>query len=225
MARRLCPSGAMKFLRPDPAENKAQPKPPASVRACLRALATPIQYLKGVGPKRAGQLESLGLKSIEDLLYHLPFRYEDRREIGKISQAAFGQETSFVGRLAALQHRYIPRRRSQILLATLQDDTGSIDLIWYRAPAFLANGLARGQTLLVHGKVERGLQGRLRLVHPEFEVIEGEEDPQLKRILPVYLRPGGLSLSFMRKYAAQALAEYRGSIPDRLPAEVICSWA
>jgi ATP-dependent DNA helicase RecG len=221
MARRLCPSGAMKFLRPDPAENKAKPKPPASVRECLRALATPIQYLKGVGPKRAGQLESLGLKSIEDLLYHLPFRYEDRREIGKISQAAFGQETSFVGRLAALQHRYIPRRRSQILLANLQDDTGSIDLIWYRAPACLVNGLARGLTLLVHGKVERGLQGRLRLVHPEFEVIEGEEDPQLKRILPVYLRPGGLSLSFMRKYAAQALADYRGSIPDRLPADII----
>ena len=52
-----------------------------SVQECLRTLATPVQYLKGVGPKRAGQLESLGLKTIEDLLYHLPFRYEDRREI------------------------------------------------------------------------------------------------------------------------------------------------
>jgi ATP-dependent DNA helicase RecG len=187
----------------------------------LRALATLLQYLKGVGPKRAAQLESLGLKTVEDLLYHLPFRYEDRREIAKVSQAVLGREASFVGRLAVLQRRYVPRRRGQILLATLQDDTGSIDLVWYRAPAFLANGLARGQTLLVHGKVERSLQARLRLVHPDFEIIDHEEDLQLKRILPVYLRSAGLPLSFMRKYAVQALAAYRGYVPDGLPATIV----
>src|ERR671919_700532 len=140
---------------------KTSPHKPPSVQECLRALATPLQYLKGVGPKRAAQLESLGLTTIEDLLYHLPFRYEDRREIRKLSEAALGHETSFVGRLAALQSRYIPRRRGQILLGTLQDDTGNIDLVWYRAPAFLANGLTRGQMLLVHGKVERSMRARL----------------------------------------------------------------
>jgi hypothetical protein len=80
----------------DSLENNSNPKPPG-VRECLRALATPIQYLKGVGPKRAGQLVSLGLKTVGDLLYHLPFRYEDRREIAKISQAVLGREASFVG--------------------------------------------------------------------------------------------------------------------------------
>jgi ATP-dependent DNA helicase RecG len=194
---------------------------PSTVRECLRALATPIQYLKGVGPKRADQLASLGLKTVEDLLYHLPFRYEDRREIAEVSQAVLGREASFVGRLAALQRRYIPRRRGQILSATLQDDTGSIDLVWYRVPPFLANGLIRGQTLLVHGKVERSMRARLQLVHPDFEIINSEEDSQLKRILPVYLHSAGLSLTLMRKYAAQALAEYRDRIPDRLPGTII----
>jgi len=191
------------------------------MRECLRALATPLQFLKGVGPKRAAQLETLGLKTVEDLLYHLPFRYEDRRKILKIAAASAGQEISVVGRLANLQARYIPRRRSQMLLAMLQDETGTIDLIWYRAPAFLISGLAKGQTLFVHGKVERGLLGRLRIVHPDFEVIEAEADLQLERILPVYVHPGGLSLSYLRKWIAQAVTEYRDFIPSRLPEEII----
>jgi ATP-dependent DNA helicase RecG len=210
----------MNFAGRDSLEKNSNHTPP-SVQECLRALATPIQYLKGVGPKRAGQLASLGLNTIEDVLYHLPFRYEDRREICMLSQAALGHEMSFVGRLAALQRRYIPRRRGQILLATLQDDTGSIDLVWYRAPAFLANGLTRGQVLLVHGKVERSMGARLRLVHPDFEIIDNNEDPQLERILPVYLRSAGLSLSFMRKYAAQALADYGGYIPGGIPEAIV----
>ena len=191
------------------------------MRECLRALATPLQFLKGVGPKRAAQLETLGLKTVEDLLYHLPFRYEDRRKIQKIAAASAGQAISVVGRLANLQARYIPRRRGQMLLAMLQDETGTIDLIWYRAPAFLISGLAKGQTLFVHGKVERGLLGRLRIVHPDFEVIEAEADLQLERILPVYVHPGGLSLSYLRKWIAHALTEYRAFIPSRLPEEII----
>src|ERR1043166_487108 len=97
------------------------------VGECLRALSTPIQRLKGVGPKRAAQLEAFGLKTVEDLLYHLPFRYEDRRRIQKIASAVAGTESSFTGRLIALQKRYVPRRRSQMLQAALQDDSGSID--------------------------------------------------------------------------------------------------
>ncbi|MGH7872174.1 MAG: ATP-dependent DNA helicase RecG [Candidatus Binatia bacterium] len=191
-----------------------------SVRECLRAMATPLQYLKGVGPKRAEQLKSLGIKTVEDLLYHLPFRYEDRRSIKKICDAALGEESSFVGRLAELQNRYVPRRRSQMLAGALQDDTGSIDLVWYRAPAFLVKGLIKGQVLLVHGKVELGMHKRLRLAHPAFEVIEGEENDQLRRIMPVYVHPNGLSLTLLRKWIAQALSAYRGKIASRLPQEI-----
>jgi ATP-dependent DNA helicase RecG len=190
------------------------------VRESLRALATPLQFLKGVGPKRAAQLESLGLKTVEDLLYHLPFRYEDRRSITKIAGAMAGQDMSFVGCLADLQARYVPRRRGQMLTGVLQDETGMIDLIWYRAPTFLVNGLAKGQTLLVHGKVESGLHKRLRLTHPAFEVIDGDALVQLRRILPVYVHPNGLSLTLLRKWITDALSEYRGRIPSRLPEEI-----
>ncbi len=191
-----------------------------TVRQCLRALATPVQALKGVGPKRAEQLEAAGLGTVEDILYHLPFRYEDRRQLKKINQAKVGQEESFTGQLAMLQNRFNPRRQSQMLTAVLRDDSGAIDLMWYRAPSYLANGLAQGQQLLVHGKVELGSQGRLRIVHPDFEVLEPGEESDHARILPVYLRPGGIPMSFMRKLTAQALEQFKVYLPPGLPPSI-----
>ena len=190
------------------------------MRRRLRALATPLQFLKGIGPKRGAQLDSFGLKTIEDLLYHLPFRYEDRRQIRKIATAVPGQEASFIGRLVALQSRYIPRRRSQMLLGALQDDSASVDLVWYRAPKFLVDGLIQGQRLLVHGKVETGLHGRARLTHPDFEIIESEDDGQWQRILPVYVHPAGVSLTLLRRWVAEALREHCEHLPAGLPEEI-----
>jgi len=183
----------------------------------LRALQTPIQFLKGVGPKRAAQLEAFGLCTVEDLLYHLPFRYEDRREIHKLREASVGKEQSFVGRLMAVQLKYIPRRRSQIMTATLCDETGNLGLVWYRAPSYMAKGLSNGQTLLIHGNIERGVGVQKRIVHPEFEVIEPGDDSQLQRIRPIYVRPAGLPLSLIRKWVAQALGEYLRYLPRGLP--------
>ena len=69
-----------------------------SPKDSFRALLTPLRFLKGVGPMRAAQLEALGLKTVEDLLYHLPFRYDDRREIRKIREAAVGKVETFLDR-------------------------------------------------------------------------------------------------------------------------------
>jgi ATP-dependent DNA helicase RecG len=202
-------------------EKPAHAKHSGGVRDSLRALATPLQYLRGVGPKRAAQLESFGLKTIGDLLHHVPFRYEDRRQIKKIGSAIPGEEASFIGRLTALQRKYVPRRRSLMLLGVLQDDTAGIDLIWYRAPKFLSDGLGKDQILLVHGKVEPGTHGRRRLVHPDFEVIDNSDQGPLQRILPVYVHPAGLSLSRLRGWVAQALKEYGHHLLDGLPEEII----
>ncbi|MDP2602156.1 MAG: ATP-dependent DNA helicase RecG [Deltaproteobacteria bacterium] len=213
-------------------------------------LQTSLRYLQGIGPKRAEQLAGIGLLTVEDLLYHLPFRYEDRRRIKKIAAAIVGQEESFVGRLVALQKRFNPRRRAQMLTGRLADDSGVIGLVWYRAPGFLANRLTAGQILLVHGKVESGASNERRITHPEFEVLEVEDavDPSarapalaagsrsrispaglpegamdlrvglhLPKIVPVYLRPAGVSLTLMRKWATQAVADYAAHLPNFLP--------
>ncbi len=188
---------------------------------CLRALSTPVRFLKGIGPTRAAQLERLGLKTVEDLLYHLPFRYEDRRRIMEIRQATPGKEDSFVGKLISLEKKYIPRRRRQIMLGTLVDGTGALGLVWYRATPYIAKGLEKGQTLLVHGKVERGVGTQKRIVHPEFEPVELDQRDGMEKILPIYLKPGGIPAGSLRRWVAQALAEYACFLPSYLPQSII----
>src|SRR6516162_7750791 len=199
--------------------NRTLPDPnkKPSLKECFRILQTPLRSLKGVGPKRAGELEKFGLKTVEDLLYHLPFRYEDRRQIKKIRDATMGSEESFIGELRGLQKKYNPRRRAQLVAGSLVDDTGILGLLWYRAPTYLSNSLALGQRLLVHGKVEPGLGGQKRIVHPEFEVLESGDEGLPQKILPVYVRPTGLSLSLLRKWVIQALSQYALYVPSYLP--------
>ncbi|MDH3445554.1 MAG: DNA helicase RecG, partial [Deltaproteobacteria bacterium] len=197
-------------------DGRSSEAPP--VRDCLRALDTPVRFLKGVGPKRAADLESFGIRTVEDLLYHLPFRYEDRRGIKKISEADIGARESFIGRLIDPKKRFNPRRRAQMLGACLTDETGTLGLFWYRAPAYLVERLQQGARLLVHGKVEA--DGRLgkRIVHPEFDVLDDAGEPQLEKIFAVYFHPAGVPLSALRKLITLALAEYRRYLPHYFPA-------
>ena len=195
---------------------------PTSVppKDCFHALLTPLRFLKGVGPMRAAQLEALGLKTVEDLLYHLPFRYDDRREIRKIQQAAVGKVETFLGKLVSIEKRFIPKRRRHILTGTLADGSGYLGLVWYRVPPYLADGLSKGQQLLVHGKVERGMGAQRRIVHPEFEPIDPQDDGSQQKILPVYLRPNGIPLRTVRRWVTQALEGYAVHLSSCIPAAI-----
>lgn len=203
-----------------PSEDPVYQPTQVSPKECLRPLQTPLRFLKGVGPKRAAQLEGLGLRTVEDLLYHLPFRYEDRRHIKKIRQAAIGKEEGFIGKLVALEKKFIPRRRRNILTGILADDSGALGLVWYRVRPYIAKSLSKGQTLFIHGKVERGIGALKRIVHPEFEPIEPGGEEESEKILPIYIRPGGISLSSIRRWVTQALTEYGKFLPSFLPEAV-----
>ena len=189
----------------------------SSSRAAAGNLQTPLRFLKGIGPKRAEQLAAFGLQTVEDLLYHLPFRYEDRRQVKNIDQAIVGQEETFIGTLALIQKKYNPRRRSQVLVGRLTDQSGAMGLVWYRAPSYLVNALIPGQRLAVHGRVEPGIGGLRQLVHPEFEILEGDSLGTEPKILPVYEHPATVPLSLMRKWFAEALAVYGGNLASHLP--------
>jgi ATP-dependent DNA helicase RecG len=189
----------------------------SSSQAAARNLQTPLRFLKGIGPKRAEQLAAFGLQTVEDLLYHLPFRYEDRRQVKNIDRAIVGQEETFIGTLGLIQKKYNPRRRSQVLLGRLTDQSGAIGLVWYRAPSYLVNALIPGQRLAVHGKVEEGIGGLRQLVHPEFEILEGDDSGKEPKILPVYEHPATVPLSLMRKWFAEALAVCGGNRATHLP--------
>jgi len=203
-----------------PVETPPYELTPFSPRECFHALQTPIRFLKGVGPTRAALFESVGLNTVEDLLYHLPFRYEDRREIKKIEQATIGGEDTFIGKLIALDKRYVPRWRRQILTARLADNTGSLDLVWFHPKPYITGRLIPGDDFMVYGKVEGGRGSEKRIIHPEFEPIETGEEKEMERILPVYLRLGGIPLGLIRKLIPQALSKYRNYLPSFLPLAV-----
>ncbi len=185
---------------------------------CREALQLRLDVLKGIGPVRAAQLAGRGLATVEDLLYHLPFRYEDRRDATAIGEAAAGESGIFVGRLTGLRAGRIRRGRG-ILTGTLTDDTGSLELVWFNPVRYIAEALRVGQRISVYGRVAPGRGARLSVPHPEFEVLdEGtERQPEVR---PVYEKPGDVSQANLRGWAAQALDRFGGFLPSFLPSEV-----
>ena len=135
-------------------------------------LEDPVQFLKGVGPRRGEMLEKAGLRTSEDLLFHLPFRYEDRRSISTLRQASLGGEVTVVGRVSGVREHRRQGRRGVILRALFADESGWAELLWFQQAAFFKEKLGQGSLWLVHGRVEAAPRGGLQIVHPEIEAIE-----------------------------------------------------
>ena len=185
---------------------------------CRQALQAGLDILKGVGPVRARQLAGRGLATIEDLLYHLPFRYEDRRDVVPIAQGEAGASGSFLGRLTGLRAGRI-RGRRHILTATLTDDTGSLELVWFNPVRHVSDALRVGQRLAIYGRAAPGRGARLSVAHPEFEILDEDSERQ-PEVRPVYEKPGDVSQTNLRGWAAQALERFGGFLPSFLPSAV-----
>ena len=192
---------------------------PSAPADCREVLQLRLDVLKGVGPVRAAQLAGRGLATVEDLLYHLPFRYEDRRDVVPIAQAEAGASGSFLGRLTSLRAGRIRRGGRRILTATLTDDTGRLELVWFNPARYVSDALHVGQRLSIYGKVAPGRGVRLSVAHPEFEVLEEgtERQPEVR---PVYEKPGDVSQANLRGWAAQALERFGGFLPSFLPSDL-----
>ena len=185
----------------------------------LELLSRPVQFVKGVGPRRAAELARFGLGSLEDLLYHLPFRYEDRRELRPIAGLHPGEEATCVATLGAVREKRVGRGRRRILEGFASDGTGVLALTWFNRIQWFTSRLATGQRVVLHGKVEGGF-GRRQMVHPEVEILDGDES-ELGRIVPIYEKPTEITVGVMRKIVHAALADVGDRIPSVLPAEVV----
>src|SRR5438552_15105127 len=108
--------------------------PPPAVRPSQPPLTKPVQFMKGVGPRRAEQLARLGICTVEDLLYHIPSRYQDRREIKKIRDLTLGEEAATVGQLARMGRRFMARSRRWVLEGVGRDEPGFLLLLRCHKP-------------------------------------------------------------------------------------------
>src|SRR5207244_3697793 len=132
---------------------------PAPVGTALAALAQPAQAVRGIGPQRAAELARFGLATVEDLLYHLPFRYEDRRALQPLGQLHVGEEATAVGEVARVREARAGRRGRHVLEVVLRDGDGLLLLVWFHQIPYFSRRLREGQRLVVHGRVEPPLGG------------------------------------------------------------------
>jgi len=163
----------------------------------------PVTRLKGVGPGIASKLEKLAIFTVQDVLFHLPFRYQDRTRITPIGSAIQGMEAVIEATVAA-SDIVMSRRRS--LLCILQDGTGSISMRFFHFSNVQKRNLVSGTRIRCFGEVRRGSAG-LELYHPEYKVLQQDDDTPLEQQLTaIYPTTTGISQFRLRSMVEQALA-------------------
>jgi ATP-dependent DNA helicase RecG len=195
---------------------KSRPAAATTVQAGALRLDMPVKFLKGVGERRAEQLERLGIRTARDLLWHLPHRYIDASSVTPLARAEIGQEVACVGRVVA--KGVVPTRRGlRIFHAVLRDESGLLECVW-PGQAFLDRTIAVGQTLLVSGPV-RFYHGR-QLAPREYVVLsddEGDDPLAAGRVLPVYPATEGLSHKIIRSLIDRHLDSLIALTDDPVP--------
>jgi ATP-dependent DNA helicase RecG len=184
-------------------------------------LATPLRYLQGIGPARAEKLGAEGLATIEDLLLHLPFRYEDRSCFLPITALLPGVRGTVRGRVLSAALRRTRQRRLTIFEALVEDDSGSVRVLFYNQP-YLRTLFTTGREVILYGETTIARRGRsLILQSPQFEVL-GDDDEAIHtgRIVPIYPRLPGFSSRAIRRIMHRALHLLPAVLPDPLPAGV-----
>jgi ATP-dependent DNA helicase RecG len=183
----------------------------------LKGLDQSVQFVPGVGPRRADLLRKMGLNTVEDLLYHMPFRYEDRRLVTTVRGLRIGESGSVRGELVHLAERHVGRTQRRILEGVLRDDTGLLALTWFHQVAYFRSRYRVGQRYLVHGKVEGALGSQKRIVHPEMH---DDAEMEGQGVLPIYIKPTTMSVAVMRGIAQGAVRLWASRLPSVLPAAV-----
>jgi ATP-dependent DNA helicase RecG len=200
----------------------AAPQPEGPSGAGPLSLQSDVRFLPGVGEKRATALDRLEIRTVEDLLLHLPARYEDRRTLTPIGRLAAGTSATVRARVLQAELVTTPRRRLRILEAVLADDAGlggQVLARWFNQP-HRARQLAAGAEYLFAGRVAHDRRGLgLVLENPEFEPWEeGDAALHTGRLVPVYPVTEGITTRQLRRWVATALE--RAAVPDFLPASL-----
>ena len=181
-------------------------------------LATPLQYLKGVGPRRAADLARAGLATVEDLLYRFPIRYEDRSRLQPIESLKPGHTASLSGRILSCGLRSTRRPGFKIFEALVGDPSGALRATWLNQP-FLRDVFARGQHVVLYGLVEMRGSGGLQITNPQYEILDDEDGVTIHtgRIVPVYEKTGAVTPKIQRRLVHDALQRLPPDLPDQLP--------
>ena len=188
-------------------------------------LETPVQYLKGVGPRRGGLYQRLGIATLRDLLFHFPKRHEDRRMFLPIAQLVPGEKATARGTISG-SSLFRAKSGTLILQVVVRDASGALTALWFNQP-YLRRWFPVGSEIILYGAVER-IGRKLQMAVPEFELLpkdqEGEGQPirslHMGRVVPIYPATSGLHQRELRTTVALALKTLLPVLTDPLPAEI-----
>ncbi|MFP1853123.1 ATP-dependent DNA helicase RecG [Lonsdalea quercina] len=178
----------------------------------------PLNTLVGVGPSQANKLARIGLETVEDLLFHLPLRYEDRTQLYPINDLLPGIYATVEGEILRCDVTFGRRR---MLTCQISDGSGMLTLRFFNFNAAMKNSLSPGQRVIAYGEIRRGKLGA-EIIHPEYRVQGEESDVALQETLtPVYPTTDGIRQATLRKLTDQALKLLdRHPIDELLPQEL-----
>jgi len=180
---------------------------------------TPVRFLKGVGPVKASRLLTLGVQTVEDLLYLFPRRYENRGVAAPLGSLQAGSFSSAVATVLAIERKPTRRRNLTLVTALLSDGSSLAQAVWFNRKG-LERVLTPGTKASFYGKVERR-GGLLQYTNPEFEVLADEDDPSDQRtVVPVYPGTEGLYQKWLRRLISDALETFPGDLVDPLPPSI-----
>lgn len=191
----------------------ATPRESTPQKTAAERLATPVQFLPGVGPDRAPGLMRLGLNTAQDILFFFPRDYRDMSRVCRVEDLTEDEFVSIRGRIEEIEMRNTSPGRN-MLGVLLRQDNEYFRAIWFNQP-FMRRRLAVGQNMLLSGKAKRnGL--RWEMVHPRVHVLESDTSQQ-GEILPIYSLTEGIKQSHLRKIAQHVVADLATEVPDVLP--------
>ena len=182
-------------------------------------LNSPLQYIKGVGPKKAATLSRHGLNDVRDLLLYLPRQYLDRTNVVPIGQLKVDQSATIIGEVKAHGTLYGKRRRYEVLL---DDGTGAIALVWFQGVRYWERLFKKGQKFAATGTVTSFMGAQM--IHPDLERLEDDSDRMIHagRIIPVYpqtaeLNKAGLNSKGIRRLTTFIFENLSEKLTDYLP--------
>ena len=188
-------------------------------------LNNPIYYIKGVSNVRASLLSAeLGLTKINDLLHFFPFRYIDRTKFYKINALIDNNsDIQIIGRIISL--KTIEQKKGSRLIAKFSDETGTMDLVWFKGHKWLKNSIKINTPYVIYGKLNH-FKGNFSIVHPEMDPLEEYKKKIQTKLQPVYpstekLINSGLSTKIFREYIRNILAHIYDQIQESLSIEII----